>query len=68
MRNDKPLHTYTDLHSDEVTSLAFHRSSPNLLLSGSTDGLFSIVDCSQSDEEEAVLGVGSVPCLGPYNS
>lgn len=60
IRGQKMQHTYREIHSDDVASLTFHQApeAGHLLLSGSTDGLFSITDTNISDEDDAVLGVG----------
>ncbi|KOS21403.1 putative WD repeat-containing protein [Escovopsis weberi] len=46
---------YDSLHSDDITSLAFHPSTPHLLISGSTDGLASIHDLRVADEDELTV-------------
>ncbi|KAK4178641.1 WD40-repeat-containing domain protein [Triangularia setosa] len=46
---------YSEIHSDDITELTFHPVSPNLLLSGSTDGLLSISDTLIIDEDELVI-------------
>ncbi|KAK4170324.1 WD40-repeat-containing domain protein [Cladorrhinum sp. PSN259] len=46
---------YSDLHSDDITCLSYHPSSPNILLSGSTDGLINISDTAITDEDEVVI-------------
>ena len=59
----KLAQSYPELHSDDITTLAFHPNpaSPHLLLTASSDGLFSVVDCRLAEEDDAVLGVGSAP-------
>lgn len=63
-----PLRSYVESHTDSVTQLAFHTSQPNVLLSGSTDGLVSFFDLSQADEEDALQQVlnprSAVHCAG----
>ncbi|TKA33277.1 hypothetical protein B0A50_00830 [Salinomyces thailandicus] len=63
-----PLRQYNESHSDSITQLAFHPTQPNALLSGSTDGLVSIFDVTQADEDEALQQVlnprGAVHCAG----
>lgn len=56
-----PVHTYSESHSDDVTSLSFHPSSSHseILLSGSTDGLLCTYDTRIADEDDAVLSVGN---------
>ncbi|KAK4197850.1 WD40-repeat-containing domain protein [Triangularia verruculosa] len=46
---------YNEIHSDDITELTFHPIQPNLLLSGSTDGLLSISDTLITDEDELVI-------------
>jgi hypothetical protein len=52
-----PKAAYHDLHSDDITQLAFHPSpaQAQLLLSGSTDGLVSVHDTSVADEDELTI-------------
>ena len=63
-----PLRNYAESHTDTITQLAFHPTQPNVLLSGSTDGLVSIFDINQSDEEDALQQVlnprSAVHCAG----
>ncbi|KAL6813372.1 WD40-repeat-containing domain protein [Trichoderma sp. SZMC 28013] len=53
--NPSPKATYSEVHSDDVTSLAFHPSQPSLLVSGSTDGLVSVHDTAILDEDELTV-------------
>jgi WD repeat-containing protein 89 len=55
----KPVHTYTESHTDTITALSFSpsRSHSGYLLSGSTDGLCTIFNVSEPDEDDAVLQV-----------
>ncbi|KAF4980703.1 hypothetical protein FZEAL_3371 [Fusarium zealandicum] len=46
---------YQEVHSDDVTDLAFNPSNPALLLSGSTDGLVNVYDTRITDEEDLTL-------------
>ncbi|GAA5903785.1 hypothetical protein JCM8208_006578 [Rhodotorula glutinis] len=50
-------HTYTEAHSDDLTSLSFHPapSLAHVLLSGSVDGLVNTYDVRIEDEDDAVL-------------
>ncbi|RDL42386.1 HCP-like protein [Venustampulla echinocandica] len=50
----QPVVQYIESHSDDVTELQFHPSRPQILLSGSTDGLVNIYNTTISDEEEAL--------------
>lgn len=61
LRNpSKPLHLYSDAHSDDLSSLSFHPSNDTLLLSGSVDGLTSTIDVSIADEDDAILHTANV--------
>ncbi|KAH9180037.1 WD40 repeat-like protein, partial [Lactarius sanguifluus] len=60
-----PLRKHTSTHADDITTVNFSRSSERsrkLLLSGSTDGLVSISNAEESDDDEAVLHVGNLGC------
>ncbi|TVY29926.1 putative WD repeat-containing protein [Lachnellula hyalina] len=50
----EPVVKYVESHSDDVTELQFHPSRPQILLSGSTDGLVNIYNTTITDEEEAI--------------
>jgi WD40 repeat protein len=50
-----PLGAYSETHSDDVTQVCFHPSNPNMVVSGSTDGLVNVFDISADDEEDALL-------------
>ncbi|KXN83547.1 WD repeat-containing protein 89 [Leucoagaricus sp. SymC.cos] len=53
-----PLRTHSSTHSDDITTVSFHPSS-SLVLSGSSDGLLTISNASEDDEDEAALHIGS---------
>ncbi|TKA74018.1 hypothetical protein B0A55_06175 [Friedmanniomyces simplex] len=63
-----PLRNYAESHTDSITQLAFHPSQPHVLLSGSTDGLVSLFDINQAEEEDALQQVlnprSAVHCAG----
>ncbi|KAK3393597.1 WD40-repeat-containing domain protein [Podospora didyma] len=66
-----PRIQYNEVHSDDVTELNFHPSNPNVLLSGSTDGLVNVCDTSIVDEDEVVVQAfnhGSVHRAGFLNN
>jgi SEL1 protein len=51
---DQPVVKYIESHSDDVTELQFHPTQPQIILSGSTDGLVNIYNTTITDEEEAL--------------
>lgn len=63
-----PLRNYAESHTDTITQLAFHPTQPNILLSGSTDGLVSLFDANVEEEEDALQQVlnprSAVHCAG----
>lgn len=56
-KSDKPVLSYEETHSDDVTYLSFHPRSPFVLLSASSDALVAVSDTRQADEDDSVLGV-----------
>ncbi|XP_004837477.1 WD repeat-containing protein 89 [Heterocephalus glaber] len=63
-----PLGTYSETHSDDITQVCFHPSNPNMIVTGSTDGLVNVFDISANDEEQALVttcnSASSVSCIG----
>jgi WD40 repeat protein len=57
-----PIFSHTSTHSDDITSLHFHPTIPDRLLSASSDGLLSITNAAEQDEDEAVEHVGNWGC------
>jgi len=59
-----PLLAHTSTHSDDITALHYLRSSSTVptLLSVSSDGLISISNAEEEDEDEAVLNVSNWGC------
>lgn len=61
-----PLRTHGSTHSDDVTAMSFLKSPSaaprNALLSASSDGLISISNADEDDEDEAVIHVGNWGC------
>lgn len=57
-----PTHISTSAHSDDITSLSYHPSTPHLLLSASTDGLLCTTDAREVDEDESTVDVGNWGC------
>ena len=57
-----PTLSHTSTHSDDITSLHFHPTIPDHLLSASSDGLLSITNTAEQDEDEAIVHVGNWGC------
>ncbi|XP_032669740.1 WD repeat-containing protein 89 [Odontomachus brunneus] len=49
-----PIGGYWESHTDDITCLAFHSVKPNVLASGSTDGLVNVFDLAQPSEDTAL--------------
>ncbi|OJD32959.1 wd domain-containing protein [Diplodia corticola] len=52
-----PRLTLAESHTDSITELSLHPANPSTLLSASTDGLVSIFDLTQTDEDDALRQV-----------
>lgn len=50
-----PLGVYSETHNNDITQVRFHPSNPNMVASGSMDGLVNIFDISQETEDDALL-------------
>ncbi|CAJ0750901.1 20091_t:CDS:10 [Entrophospora sp. SA101] len=48
---------FTESHSDDITQIQFHPTSPSKLLSGSVDGLICNFDLKSFDEDEELISV-----------
>lgn len=63
-----PLGAYSETHSDDITKVCFHPRNPNMVVSGSTDGLVNIYDISLDNEDDALVttcnSVSSVSSIG----
>ncbi|KAF8690387.1 hypothetical protein AX14_002948 [Amanita brunnescens Koide BX004] len=58
-----PLRTHSSTHSDDITSLSFSSSmTDKIVLSGSSDGLISLSNPEEDDDDEAVLHVANWGC------
>ncbi|KAI7959695.1 hypothetical protein MJO28_003486 [Puccinia striiformis f. sp. tritici] len=53
--NNSPFCVYDQAHSDSITSLEFKPSSPDQLLSASTDGLIVLHNTTLADQDESIL-------------
>ena len=51
---------YADAHSDDVSTLSFHPSMDEIVLSGAVDGLTSTIDARITDEDDAILYTANV--------
>nr|XP_056707732.1 WD repeat-containing protein 89 [Euleptes europaea] len=49
-----PLGVYSESHNDDITKICFHPSQPNLVVSGSTDGLVNVFDINRDSEDDAL--------------
>ena len=45
---------FFESHQEEVTDVKFHPTDPDLLISGSTDGLINVFDCKKESEDDAL--------------
>ena len=52
-----PIFSHTSTHSDDITALHFHPTTPDRLLSASSDGLLSITNTAEEDEDDAIQHV-----------
>jgi WD40 repeat protein len=55
LRKMKVMHHFTELHSDEVTSVKFSWFSPNLILTAGEDWLFNLLDLKDAELEDEFL-------------
>ncbi|NWU63475.1 WDR89 protein, partial [Pterocles burchelli] len=64
----EPLGVYSESHNDDITKICFHPIEPNLLVSGSTDGLVNVFDINKDNEDDALISTcnsdSSVSCIG----
>ncbi|KAM6445108.1 WD repeat-containing protein 89 [Rhynochetos jubatus] len=51
----EPLGVYSESHNDDVTRVCFHPIKPNLVVSGSTDGLVNVFDINKDNEDDALI-------------
>ncbi|XP_006018733.1 WD repeat-containing protein 89 [Alligator sinensis] len=51
----EPLGIYSETHNDDITKICFHPTKPNLLVSGSTDGLVNVFDINKDNEDDALI-------------
>ncbi|SCV00907.1 LAME_0G12772g1_1 [Lachancea meyersii CBS 8951] len=63
----QPVRSLVDSHHDDITTIKFHPSDPNVLLSGSTDGYVNVYDLTQDEEDDAlhqVINFASIHTCG----
>ncbi|NWW77690.1 WDR89 protein, partial [Climacteris rufus] len=64
----EPLGVYSESHNDDITKICFHPVEPNLVVSGSTDGLVNVFDINKDNEDDALVATcnsdSSVSSLG----
>ncbi|NXQ16613.1 WDR89 protein, partial [Peucedramus taeniatus] len=64
----EPLGVYSESHNDDITKICFHPMEPNLVVSGSTDGLVNVFDINKDNEDDALISTcnseSSVSSLG----
>lgn len=73
VRSQKPAGTLPDSHSDDITQIVFHPVVPNIMASGSTDGLVNVTDIKLLDQpDDATLltlnaesSIGKLGYFGP---
>lgn len=53
VRKPSLLGAYWESHSGDICSVRFHHENPDLIASGSTDGLINVYDISKSCEDDA---------------
>ncbi|ODV63748.1 uncharacterized protein ASCRUDRAFT_23390, partial [Ascoidea rubescens DSM 1968] len=62
-----PIKTYYDCHNDDITSINFHPTNKNFLLTGSTDGYINLYDLSIQEEEDALYQVANFESIHSCN-
>lgn len=54
IRERKLMGGFYESHDEDVTSVSFHPTNPDLLATGSTDGLINIWDVQKESEDDAL--------------
>lgn len=54
VRERRLMGGFFESHQEEITDVKFHSHNPDILASGSTDGLINIFDCKQESEDDAL--------------
>ncbi|XP_017120029.1 WD repeat-containing protein 89 [Drosophila elegans] len=55
VRERRQMGVYCDSHEDDITSVRFHAQNPDILCTGSVDGLINVFNVQEADEDEALL-------------
>ena len=58
------MRKHSSTHSDNISTLHYLKSASreNILLSASTDGLITLSDANEDDEDEAIIRVANWGC------
>lgn len=54
IRERRLMGGFFESHQEEVTDVKFHPTNPDIIASGSTDGLINIFDCKKESEDDAL--------------
>lgn len=54
VRERRLMGGFFESHQEEITDVKFHPTDPDLIASGSTDGLINVFDCKQESEDDAL--------------
>lgn len=69
----QPITEFVESHSDDITQVKFSPTTPNLLLTGSTDGTLCTFDINLTEEDDALQqtirdnSIQKLGFLGPYD-
>ncbi|XP_018795822.1 PREDICTED: WD repeat-containing protein 89 [Bactrocera latifrons] len=62
VRQREHLGGYFESHEDDITSLRFHDKNPDILCSGSVDGLINVFDIKEETEDDALTATINTEC------
>ncbi|XP_050327477.1 WD repeat-containing protein 89 [Bactrocera neohumeralis] len=62
VRKREHLGGYFESHENDITSLRFHDKNPDILCSGSTDGLINVFDIKEETEDDALTATFNAEC------
>lgn len=54
IRERRLMGGFFESHQEEITDVKFHPTDPDLLVSGSIDGLINVFDCKKESEDDAL--------------